>query len=131
MDDLQEICGTLKEEIKKKLETLPSVFNLWFSDLTLASLTEEEAVFNTRTTLKKKVLSTKYIDMISETLTDIIGFPVEVSITSVDEPREEKTEAPEPRAAFSDDSLERSAEHEKKIEDLLSSTDSTKKSLLD
>ena len=131
MDDLQEICGTLKEEIKKKLETLPSVFNLWFSDLTLASLTEEEAVFNTRTSLKKKVLSTKYIDMISETLTEIIGFPVTVTITAVDEPREERKEAPEPRAVFSDDSLEKSAEHEKKIEDLLSSTDSTKKSLLD
>ncbi|MBQ9733554.1 MAG: ATP-binding protein, partial [Clostridia bacterium] len=69
--------------------------------------------------------------MISETLTEIIGFPVTVTITAVDEPREERKEAPEPRAAFSDDSLEKSAEHEKKIEDLLSSTDSTKKSLLD
>ncbi len=132
MDDYKEICDSMKEEIQKKLGNLPSVFQLWFNDLSLTSLTEEQAVFSTKTTLKKKVLSTKYKDMISESLTEVIGFPVEIVIEADLEPtvKEEKKEASY-TPAFSSDSLEKSAEQEKKIENLLSSTDSGKRSLLD
>ena len=132
MDDYKEICDSLKDEIRKKLEKIPSVFYLWFNDMSLSSLTEERAVFTTKTMLKQKVLSTKYIDMISESLTDIIGFPVDIIIEADVDTEEKKTEeVPEPKHAFSSDSLEKSAEHEKKIENLLSSTDTSKKSLLD
>ena len=132
MDDYKEICDSLKDEIRKKLEKIPSVFYLWFNDMSLSSLTEERAVFTTKTMLKQKVLSTKYIDMISESLTDIIGFPVDIIIEADVETEEKKTEDdPEPKPAFSSDSLEKSAEHEKKIENMLSSTDTSKKSLLD
>jgi chromosomal replication initiator protein len=132
MDDYKEICDTLKEGIRLKLEKLPSVFYLWFNDMSLSSLTEDKAVFTTKTVLKKKVLSTKYIDMISDTLTEIIGFPVEVVIEADLESEEKKTkEEPEKESAFSTDSLEKSAEQEKKIENLLASTDTSKRSMLD
>ena len=132
MDDYKEICDAVKEGIRIKLEKLPSVFYLWFNDMTLSSLTEDRAVFTTKTMLKKKVLSTKYIDMISDTLTEVIGFPVEVVIEADLEGEEKAPEkAPEKESAFSSDSLEKSAEQEKQIENLLSSTDTSKKSMLD
>lgn len=132
MDDYKEICDAVKEIIQAKLNNLKSVFYLWFNDMSLASLTEEKAVFTTKTMLKKKVLSTKYIDMITDSLTEVIGFPVEVTIEADAEPEEtDPKKDQELDRTFSDDSLEKSAEHEKKIENLLSSTDSTKHSLLD
>ena len=128
MDELSNISLALREELKERISSSQSTFDLWFDDFNLTQLTEDSAVFSTPTKLKKKILSTKYYEVIKKTLAEIIGFSVEISIFSLDEQND-----------FSDDSYdipvsnmskEESIEKEKKIEEILSDT-TDKKSMLD
>ena len=84
MNELFEISLALKEELRARLGSPQSSFDLWFGDFNLTSLDESRAVFSTPTKLRKQILSTRYISLIKEALTDVIGFPVEIEIFSLD-----------------------------------------------
>ena len=78
MDELVYICQTLVDNLRESLKMPDTSFNIWFGDLSLKSLSESEAVFLTPNDLRKNILSTKYKDNITDTLSDIIGFTVAV-----------------------------------------------------
>ena len=101
--------------LEERVGAAPAIFNLWFGEIALISLTESEAVFTAPTALKKKILITKYINQITNTVEEVIGFPVEVKIFTVDElnapPAEEdddddEDEIPRPDPAAKDDGRE-------------------------
>ena len=94
MDELQCIVDEMLPSIEAKFNAAPSTFKLWFGDFILLSLDEEEAVFSTPTELRKRILTSKYIGLISEALTEIIGFEVNVKIVSNEE-LSSKNEEPE------------------------------------
>ena len=134
MDELFEISSALKEELRAKIGSPQSSFDLWFGDFNLTSLDESTAVFTTPTKLRRQILSTRYITLIKETLTEIIGFPVEIEINSLDmDSNFSSAPAPEEdfKKPFEKESLERSEKKEKKIEEILNTSGSDKKSLLD
>lgn len=81
MSELNDITSLILAGIEEKLPS-KSVFNLWFSNFELLSLTEEKAVFLTTTALRKTFIQTKYKDILSKALEDAIGFPLEIEITS-------------------------------------------------
>lgn len=83
MDELSIINETILSLIRTKTNFNDSIFNLWFGDLKLLSLTEEKAVFSTPTSLRRSILLSKHKDLISECLFDVIGFEVEIEIESV------------------------------------------------
>ncbi len=85
MDELTGIVEALLPEIERKIGAAPSIFNLWFGEFKLISLTDTKATFTTPTKLKKKILLTKYISVIRSTLEEVIGFPLKVEILSADE----------------------------------------------
>ena len=62
-----------------------SIFNLWFNEFKLASLTDDKAIFTAPTPIKKNILSTKYRQLIADSLEEAIGFPLEISIVTPDE----------------------------------------------
>ena len=103
MSELKDITALMLESIQEKLPA-KTVFNLWFGNFELISLTEEKAVFITPTSLRKDILQTKYIDIISSALTEVIGFALEIEITSPPEIKpetfimqeSEHDEAPDP-----------------------------------
>ena len=76
MDELQTIMESTFPIIQKKLNYTDSVFAVWFSELTLVELTEEEAVFSTKSKLKQKILTTKYSQVVKDALFEVIGFEV-------------------------------------------------------
>ncbi|MBO7196199.1 MAG: chromosomal replication initiator protein DnaA [Clostridia bacterium] len=135
MNELFEISMAMKEELRAKLGSPQSSFDLWFGDFNLTSLDENRAVFSTPTKLRKQILSTRYITLIKETMTDVIGFPVEIEIYSLDEdsgftpgvitPTENMDKY------FEKEALEKSERKEKKIEEILNTAATEKKSLLD
>ena len=84
MDELSSISEILLNSIQDKMST-PSIFNLWFNEFRLASLTDDQAVFTTPSSIKKNILSTKYQKLIGEILEETIGFPLEVSIVTEEE----------------------------------------------
>ena len=135
MNELIEISMAMKEELRAKIGSPQSSFDLWFGDLTLTSLDESKAVFSTPTKLRKQILSTRYLSLIKETFTEIIGFEVEIEIFSLDE-NSGFVSIPQPPTEdinkhFEKESLDRSERKEKKIEEILNTTDSGKRSLLD
>lgn len=85
MNEFQSIMDILMPELERKVGAAPAIFNLWFGEIELISLTESEAVFTAPTPLKKKILVTKYISQITSVVEGVLGFPVEVKIFSVDE----------------------------------------------
>ena len=133
MNELLEISTAIKEELRAKIGSPQSSFDLWFGDFNLTALDENKAVFSTPTKLRKQILSTRYISMIKEAVTSIIGFAVEIEINSLDQdtgfygtvsaPSEDMNKP------FEKESLERSERKEKRIEEILNTTE--KRSLLD
>lgn len=129
MDELLEISEALKEELKIRTNAVKSSFDLWFGDLNLTSLTEDKAILSTPTKTRKRILSTRYIKVISESLEEIIGFPVEIEIVSLD--ADEFTSGVEvvsPKQ--NEENKEESLRKEKQIQQILSDT-SGKSTILD
>ena len=56
--------------------TSSSAVNLWFSDIKLILIDDNEAVFVTPTDLKKKIISQRFTDQLKCALGQIIGFEV-------------------------------------------------------
>lgn len=134
MNELLEISMAMKEELRVRLGSPQSSFELWFGEFNLTSLDESRAVFSTPTKLRKQILSTRYISLIREVLTDIIGFAVEIEIYSLDEdtsfaPAQTPNENIDKH--FEKESLERSERKEKKIAEILDAASTDKKSILD
>ena len=124
----------MKEELRVRLGSPQSSFELWFGEFNLTSLDESRAVFSTPTKLRKQILSTRYISLIREVLTDIIGFAVEIEIYLLDEdtsfaPAQTPNENIDKH--FEKESLERSERKEKKIAEILDAASTDKKSILD
>ncbi|MBR5144679.1 MAG: chromosomal replication initiator protein DnaA [Clostridia bacterium] len=135
MNELFEISMAMKEALREKIGSPQSSFDLWFGDFNLTSLDESRAVFSTPTKLRRQILSTRYISLIKETLTEVIGFSVEIEIYSLDEDTGFTPGATAPTENmdkyFEKESLEKSERKEKKIEEILNTASADKKSLLD
>jgi chromosomal replication initiator protein len=135
MNELFEISMVMKEELRAKIGSPQSSFDLWFGDFNLTSLDESTAVFTTPTKLRRQILSTRYISLIKETLTEVIGFSVNIEIYSLDEDAGFTPGAINPTENmdkyFEKESLEKSERKEKKIEEILNTTSADKKTLLD
>ncbi|MBP3309095.1 MAG: chromosomal replication initiator protein DnaA [Clostridia bacterium] len=83
MDDLQSIVDTMLPILDEKLGIAKSSFNLWFGYFGLVSLDGEKAVFSTINSLRKDILTKKYIGVIREALAEVIGFEVDIEIQVV------------------------------------------------
>ena len=137
MDELSSISDILLTSILSKMSNASSIFNLWFNEFKLASLTDDKAVFTTPSAIKKNILSTKYQKLIAESLEETIGFPLEVSIVTDEEFKSPtpKTEEKAPLAAVPDfepkDKKKDEDEEEEKIVTESISSPSGKRTLLD
>ena len=76
MNELYEISMAMKEELRARLGSPQSSFDLWFGDFNLTSLDESKAVFSTPTKLRKQILSTRYITLIKEALTLFLPYQI-------------------------------------------------------
>ena len=141
MDELSSISNILLSLIEQKMSSSPSIFNLWFNEFKLASLTDDKAIFTAPSAIKKNILSTKYQKLIIESLEEAIGFPLEISIVTDEEfknpnPKTEEKSAPmiapyfesAPKAPAKED--DEDDEEEKIITESISSP-SNKRTLLD
>lgn len=59
-----------------------TVFDLWFGDLHLISLDDKEAVFKINSDFKQGILQKKYADVLKKAVSDVLGFEVDIVITS-------------------------------------------------
>ncbi len=82
MDELSSISELMLPILEGKMNTAPQVFRLWFENFKLASLTDNKAVFTTPSSIKMNILTTKYKGIIESTLEEVLGFPLDVEITT-------------------------------------------------
>ncbi len=92
MNEYKEILEQVLTALQERLGFVQSVFKLWFDGLELTELDESKAVFTTPTNIKKKIISTKYKDIISECLGSVIGFEVECEFVSLEAIKTEEAE---------------------------------------
>jgi chromosomal replication initiator protein len=85
MSELNDITAEVLSLIKNKYDLSSTIINLWFDKLTLVSLSEEKAVFKTPTPLKQKILKKQYYSTVSEALSEVIGFEVDIDFILDDE----------------------------------------------
>ena len=119
MDELQCIVEAMLPLIEERFNSAPSTFKLWFGDFSLYSLDDSEAVFITPTELRKKILSSKYIDIISDTLCEIIGFTVGVRIESREALNAKNTVIEPPNLTVTKEEALENIERENKIRSLI------------
>ena len=137
MDELSSISDILLALIQEKMSNSPSIFNLWFNEFRLSSLTDDKAIFTTPSAIKKNILSTKYQKLIADSLEEAIGFPLEISVVTVEEFRNPSASKPEAEKAsiapyfeVSPEKKEEDDEEEKIITESISSP-TNKRTLLD
>ena len=132
MNELLEISMAMKEELRAKIGSPQSSFDLWFGDFNLTSLDENRAVFTTPTKLRKQILSTRYISIIKESLAAVIGFDVEIEIHSldVDSAFQSAPQTEDMERHFEEESIIASRRKEEKIEEILNASNE-KRTLLD
>ena len=119
MDDLQCIVEAMMTSIESKINAAPSTFKLWFGDFTLRSLDEKEAVFCTPTDIRQRILLSKYLTVIKESLNEIIGFEVDVKIEVDQAFNSKKKESEQIDLTVSKAEAEENEDREKKIRTLL------------
>ncbi len=135
MDELSSIGGIVLSKIEEKMASAPSVFKLWFSEIRLEALTDNQAVFTTPSAIKKNILSTKYNDILSVTLEEVIGFPLNIKVMTVSEfnsPAEqtEDNEDDGEITPYPDDEIKTKGDEERLITESIYSP-SDKKTVLD
>ena len=138
MDELSSISGMLLSSLEEKMIATPSIFKLWFDEFRLASLTDNLAVFTTPSAIKKNILSTKYLKLISETLEEAIGFSLDVKIMTVEELKNpsspEETKAPAIVTPYYDDYEQKTKDEEEEEEKIITesiTSPASKRTLLD
>ncbi len=73
------ILALLKERFS------PTIYNIWFSDLVISSMTEEKILFKASSDFKKNILLTQYRSDIEKAISDSCGFPFPFEISVGDE----------------------------------------------
>ena len=80
MNELESLTSAILDKIKEKV-TPKTIFNLWFGDFKILSLTDDKILFQTPTELRKKIIITKYFDILKNAINSTLGFELEIEIT--------------------------------------------------
>ena len=80
MDSMTQLCESLQQNIRSKVSS--TIYNLWYVDLKIQSLSETAAVFSINSDFKKDIIEKKHLEFISECISEILGFEVSCSIVS-------------------------------------------------
>lgn len=70
--------------LKENHHLSPMTVDLWFDSMSMEKLTPDFAYFRTDNDLKKQIIESKYADILSEELKNVLGFPVEIVIVSTE-----------------------------------------------
>ncbi len=77
-NNIAEIWYLVKDEIRKCYSE--TSYSLWFEDLKITALDDEHAVLSIDSEFKHRTLINRYLDMIKEKFSEVMGFEIEVEI---------------------------------------------------
>lgn len=79
-----EIWSLAKKKLQEDNDYPDTIMRLWFEELKLTILTEDTAVLVSRSDFKRDIIYKRYIGQITSALIEVIGFPVTVTIRSLE-----------------------------------------------
>ncbi len=80
MQELEAVQLAILELVRPQYS--PTVYELWFGDLVLISLNEEEAVFKINSDFKQGIIQSKYTGVLRAAAEEVLGFLVDIRIVS-------------------------------------------------
>lgn len=78
--DFDVVWDLVRQSIEDSHELSDTALNLWFSDIKLAELTSEKALFTVATKFKYNTIKNRYSDLLERHLERVIGYSPEVEI---------------------------------------------------
>ncbi len=87
MDKIKEIWTLIYEALKK--DHNKTIFDLWFADLELVSMTESTATLKTTTSFKKKILNESFKTKLESYFENVIGLKLDINVITDNEEKEE------------------------------------------
>ena len=82
MDALNDVGKAVLSVLQNTFAS--TIYELWFKDLTLASLSESEAVFQINSSFKQKILQSRHVENLKKALAEVIGYDAEIKIVSTE-----------------------------------------------
>ena len=81
MDSLNQVCEAVLANIEQNVSS--TIYSVWFRDLKLVELKNDEAVFSIANDFKRGIIEERYAETIKKSLTEIIGFPLRIKVITV------------------------------------------------
>ena len=81
MDSLNQLCEAVLNIIASKVSS--TIFSVWFRDIKLESLSNDYAVFSISNEFKRGILQERYSHILKESLSEVIGFSLEIKVITV------------------------------------------------
>ena len=82
MDALNDVGKAVLSVLQNTFAS--TIYELWFQDLKLVSLSESAAVFQINNSFKQKILQSRHAENIQRALSEVIGYDAEVKIVSTE-----------------------------------------------
>ncbi len=79
-----EIWSLTQKKLQQDNDYPDTIMRLWFEELKLTILTGDTAVFLSKSDFKRDIIYKRYINQLTAALEEIIGFPVTVTIRSLE-----------------------------------------------
>lgn len=92
MDSFAELWEMVKEECKKQVSE--SIYNVWFKDIELVSFDDNRVVL-ALSDFKRKIVENRFMDMLSESFKNVIGFDIDIVLVDIDKSAIAKAESDE------------------------------------
>ncbi len=113
MELYQNIAEAVFALLKEKYSS--SLFTLWFKELEIEHMDEHKVVVSTISSFKQKILTEHYMDPLSDAFLQVLGFPVQIEITSRDVSLEEQRRRMQQEPDKDEEEEERAAQRDKEI----------------
>ncbi|MBQ7897096.1 MAG: chromosomal replication initiator protein DnaA [Clostridia bacterium] len=113
MDSLNEIWACVLSRVAESGNFSEPTYNLWFRDIELTRLTNNFAVVNVKTQLRKDIISSRYLSILEKHLEEVIGFRVDINLEVIDDkPPYDKVNIIEPASYVSEEDNSKNVEGE-------------------
>lgn len=89
MDSFAELWEMVKEECKNQVSE--SIYNVWFKDMELVSFDDNRVVI-ALSDFKRKIVESRFMNKLSESFKNVIGFDIDIMLVDVDKSAAVKSE---------------------------------------
>ena len=83
LDDIRRVWDMIREDFRHELGE--AITDLWFGSLSITSFSDTSLVMTADSDIKARVIKNKYINLLTERFSDMLGFDVSITVVSGEE----------------------------------------------